>query len=265
MTQSVPDGDTYHVPCAEIIRVEELGHVFRNGTRALDGVSFSVAEGEFVIVAGRNGSGKTVLMQHLNGLLRPSSGRVFYRGIPVERDLLAVRQRLGLVFQEAESQIVGETVAADIAFGPENLKLSHEEIRNRVTEALVACGLSGLADARPSELSGGERRRLAIAGVLAMHAETIILDEPFANLDFPSVVMVLRELVALKASGKTIMVLTHEIEKVAAHASRIIIMNEGRIVRDARPEEALASGLEAYGLRNPLKPRLSIEDLTWLG
>jgi biotin transport system ATP-binding protein len=249
---------------AEIIRVEDLVHVFGNGTRALDGVSFSVNEGEFILVAGRNGSGKTVLMQHLNGLLRPTSGRVFYRGVPVERDTLAVRRRLGLVFQEAESQIVGETVAADIAFGPENLKLSREEIAVRVAEALGSCGLSALADARPSELSGGERRRLAIAGVLAMRAETIVLDEPFANLDFPSVVMVLRELVALKAAGKTILVLTHEIEKLAAHATRIIIMSEGRIVRDATPEDALTEGLEAYGLRNPFKPRLSLGDLSWL-
>ena len=246
-----------------ILEISNLSHRFADGTLGIDCLSLTVREGEFVVIAGRNGSGKTTLLRHLNGLLLPTAGTVKVSGLSVSENLLSARQTVGMVFQDADSQIVGETVYDDAAFGPENLCLPREEIRKRVTEALDAVGLSDLADRKPYLLSGGQKRRLAIAGVLAMKSEILVFDEPFSNLDYPGIRQVLRRILALHQSGRTILLTTHDLEKVIAHASRLIIMKKGRIVRDGNPEDMLAD-TEQFGVRKPCASRLGMKIESWL-
>ena len=167
----------------DIVEIENLTHRFPDGTVGLDKVRLSIQQGTLVIIVGPNGSGKTTLLRHLNGLLNPSEGSVRIAGRPVSADVRRTRQQVGLVFQEPDSQIVGETVAADVAFGPQNLQLGLEEVNRRVSTALKSVGLTPLADKPPHLLSGGEKRRLALAGVLAMTPTIIAFDEPFASLD----------------------------------------------------------------------------------
>jgi biotin transport system ATP-binding protein len=171
---------------------------------------------------------------------------------------------VGLVFQDADAQILGETVEEDLRFGPENLKLSKEEIESRVEETLITLDLSGKRDFATRRLSGGEKRRLAVAGILAMGCETIIMDEPFANLDWPGVVQVLKIISVLKQSNKTIVILTHELEKVLAFADRLVILAGGRI-RDSGECEAVLNRLEpSWGVRDPRKVYRNAGDCTWL-
>ena len=183
--------------------------------------------------------GKTVLVRHFNGLLKPTTGKVLLEGVDIFEDIVNARTKIGLVFQEPDSQFVGQTVKEDIAFGPENLRLSEAIINERVAESMEAVGLSGMAERRPYELSGGEKRKLAIAGVLAMHPEIIIFDEPFTGLDYLGVTQVLEELVNLHNLKKTIIVITHDLEKVIAHADRLIVLHKGEIVLDGIPEQII--------------------------
>jgi biotin transport system ATP-binding protein len=168
-----------------------------------------------------------------------------------------------MVFQNADSQIVGETVYTDVAFGPENLGLSRSEVNQRVTEALEAVDLTGLAQQRPHLLSGGEKRRLSIAAVLAMNPQVIALDEPFSSLDYPGVKQVLHHILALHETGHTILVTTHDVEKIIAHADRLIIMKSGRIVRDGIPSEVIKEA-EVFGVREPCSSRLGMGINSWL-
>ncbi|MEW5817350.1 MAG: ABC transporter ATP-binding protein, partial [Spirochaetota bacterium] len=226
---------------------------------------------EIMLVAGKNGSGKTVLMYHLNGLLIPTRGEVVLEGFPIRKNLLLARQKVGLVFQNARSQIVGQTVEDDVAFGPRNLGLPENEIEERVKTALEACGLGELAERRPHFLSGGELKRLAIAGVLAMKPKILVLDEPFSDLDYPGVRQVIRYLLKLHAEGHTLIVISHELDKFLAHATRLIIMEKGEIVRDGRPED-LIHETEAFGIRGlqstfqgiTAAGKKAIELMTWL-
>jgi biotin transport system ATP-binding protein len=246
-----------------IVQIENLVHRFADGTVGLDGVSLEVAEGAFVLVAGANGSGKTTLLRHLNGLLHPTSGTVRVGGVPVTDNLLHARTLVGMVFQDADSQIVGETVYDDVAFGPENLKLGRAEIDRRVQEALAATGLVHLAQKRPHLLSGGEKRRLTIAGVLAMQPRVIVFDEPFSNLDYPGVRQVLEQILSLQRAGRTLLLTTHDLEKVLAHADRLVFMRSGRIECDGDPL-SLAAGAEAYGVKRPCMAGRGLEGLSWL-
>ena len=245
-----------------LLSVEHLSHTFPDGTVALDDVSFSVDSGEFIVLAGNNGSGKTVLMLHLNGLLVPTAGIVKYRGEPVGKNLKIVRQRIGLVFQEPENQLVGQSVAEDVAFGPENLGLPLDKIRERVEEALSTLGIKSLRSKRPYNLSGGEKRKAALAGILAMRPEIIVLDEPFAGLDLPGVRSVLESMALLHSGGHTLLVITHDIEKVLAHASRLLILSEGKLAADGNPED-LIGRLEKYGIKGPAR-NTRVRDMTWL-
>jgi len=246
-----------------IIEIENLSHRFADGTVGLEGVNLKIRKGSFVVIAGHNGSGKTTLLRHLNGLLLPTEGMVRLAGMPVEENLLKARQFVGMMFQDADSQIVGETVYADVAFGPENLRLERIEIKKRVNRALRVVGLQDLADQRPHLLSGGEKRRLAIAGVLAMEPRVMVFDEPFASLDFPGVKQVLQQILDLHRTGHTIVVTTHDLEKIIAHTDRLIIMQGGKIVRDGSPVE-IVSHLEAFGVRKPCAYRLGMEAESWL-
>ena len=246
-----------------IIEIENVSHRFGDGTVGLEGIDLKIPEGTFVVIAGHNGSGKTTLLRHLNGLLLPTEGSVRLADMPVGEDLLRARQLVGMMFQDADSQIVGETVYEDVAFGPENLRLDRAEIKKRVHDALRVVGLQDFADQRPHLLSGGEKRRLAIAGVLAMEPRVIVFDEPFASLDYPGVKQVLRHILDLHQSGHTIVVTTHDLGKIIAHADRLILMQNGRIVRDGCPEE-IAGYLEDYGVRKPCGCRMGTEADSWL-
>jgi biotin transport system ATP-binding protein len=246
-----------------IIEIKNLTHRFPNGTLGLDQVDLRIKAAEFVVVAGPNGSGKTTLIRHLNGLLRPSAGTVKIDGVPVQKDLVRARHLVGMMFQDADSQIVGETVYADVAFGPENLKLDHDQIALRVAFALEAVGLKDFADQRPHLLSGGEKRRLAIAGILAMEPRLIVFDEPFASLDYPGVKQVLKHIVDLHQDGHTVIVVTHDLEKVLAHADRLLIMQKGKIVQDGLPDDIIGN-IETFGVRAPCASRLGIEVRSWL-
>ncbi len=247
----------------DIIAIENLQHRFSNGTLGLDQINLNIEAGAFVVVAGPNGSGKTTLIRHLNGLLQPTSGRVFVEGVSVQKDLLRARRLVGMMFQDADSQIVGETVRDDVAFGPENLRLDVDQINARVSAALEAVGLKDYANRRPHMLSGGEKRRLAIAGILAMEPKVIVFDEPFASLDYPGVKQVLKQILALHQGGHTILVITHDLEKVLAHADRLVIMQNGKIVKDGAPAEILGD-IETYGVRAPCASHLGMEVRSWL-
>jgi biotin transport system ATP-binding protein len=229
----------------------------------LDQVSLDIGEGEFLLLAGSNGSGKTLLMRCMAGLLEAQEGEVLLRGRPLSR-LRSLRRELGLVFQDAEAQLLGETVEEDAAFGPENLGFSREETERRVEAALEAVGLGDKRKRPPRRLSGGEKRRLAVAGVLAMGCGIIIMDEPFASLDWPGVVQVLEILAALKEEGKTLVVLTHELEKVLALADRLAILHRGRIRDQGDPAAVLDRLDAAWGVRDPRRNYQSLADCSWL-
>jgi biotin transport system ATP-binding protein len=246
-----------------MIRLENVQFAYMDGSIGLQDVSFNVPAGELVVVAGANGSGKTTLLKHLNGLLLPQSGRVAVDGISTRDDLPGIRQRVGMVFQHADAQIVGETVAEDVAFGPENLRLSRPEIQRRVMEALGAVGLVHKKHQRPHLLSGGEKRRLTIAGILAMRPKVVVFDEPFSSLDLFGVQQVLRQILALKASGCTLLVTTHDIEKIIAHTDRMVLLHEGCLVGEGPPSEWLPV-VEQYGVRQPEQSRLGMPVRSWL-
>jgi biotin transport system ATP-binding protein len=246
-----------------IIQTANLSHRFADGTQGLSDVTLTFNEGEFTVIAGANGSGKTTLLRHLNGLLFPESGSVTVCGKSVKNDPLAARKQVGMVFQDADSQIVGETVYDDTAFGPENLALARDQINRRVSRALAAVNLSGLENKQPHHLSGGEKRRLAIAGVLAMAPRVLLMDEPFSNLDYPATCLVLDQILDLHGSGHTIIICTHDLEKVVAHAQRLVIMAKGRVVEDGSPAEIMAA-IERYGIRPPCSVQLGKGIRPWV-
>jgi biotin transport system ATP-binding protein len=246
-----------------ILEIENLSHRFEDGSFGIKNVNLRIRQGAFVVLSGPNGSGKTTLLRHLNGLLRPTTGIVKLGGAMIEEDLLRARQFVGMVFQNADSQIVGETVYEDVAFGPENLRLDRAEVKERVAHALTAAGLAEFAEHRPHLLSGGEKRRLAIAGILAMNPEVIVFDEPFASLDYPGVRQVLSHIMALHQSGRTIIIATHDLEKVIAHANRLILMKNGEIVKDDAPSKILPY-VEKFDVRQPCDSRMGLELKSWL-
>jgi len=236
----------------------------QEGFEALSGVELDIYKGECLLIAGANGSGKTVLMRILAGLLEPTEGEILFCGKPIEICKDQIRRSVGLIFQDSDAQILGETVEEDIRFGPENLKLQKKEIESRVEETLSLLELSEKRGFASRHLSGGEKRRLAVAGVLAMGCETVIMDEPFANLDWPGVVQVLKVIILLKQSGKTTIILTHELEKVLAFADRLAILWKGKI-RDSGDAEAVLEKLNPeWGVRDPRKAYRNAGDCTWL-
>ena len=247
-----------------IIAIDNLSYRYPDGTVGLDRVTLSVSKGTLLVITGPNGSGKTTLLKQLNGLLPHQSGSVRIDGKEVAEDLRRARQRVGMIFQDADNQIVGETVAADVAFGPENLRLPPGEISSRVEEVLRSLGLGSLAEQSPYALSGGEKRRLTIAGVLAMAPEIVVFDEPFASLDYTGTRQVLQEMVRMKNAGKTLLVTTHDLEKILPHADRLVVMQAGRIVRDGLPAR-IVKDLEAFGVREPCASRLGMAVESWLG
>lgn len=220
------------------VRVEGLRHVYPDGHLALDGVNLTVEAGERVAVLGPNGAGKTSLMLHLNGVLTATSGTVEISGIPIARNSLRqIRQRVGVVFQDPDDQLFMPTVAQDVAFGPANFGVRGAELADRVHSALDAVSLTGRADRSPSHLSMGERRRAALATVLACRPEILVLDEPSANLD----PLARRELAqTLSALDTTMLIVTHDLPYAAQLCDRAVIMDAGVVVADGDIGSVLA-------------------------
>ncbi|HAA81311.1 MAG: ABC transporter related [Caldanaerobacter subterraneus] len=244
------------------IKVENLSFVYNEGTPyatvALNNVTFEIQDEEFVGIIGHTGSGKSTLIQHLNGLLKPTSGKIYINGVDItdkKVSLKDVRKEVGLVFQYPEYQLFEETIFKDIAFGPTNLGLSEEEIEKRVYEAMDIVGINReLADKSPFEVSGGQKRRIAIAGILAMKPKILILDEPTAGLDPKGKEEILNKIKEIHDKYKMITILvSHSMEDIARFADKIIVMNKGRIEVIGTPREVFreAEKLEKIGLGVP--------------
>lgn len=253
-----------------ILEVKNLTYIYSAGTpfehKALDDISFSVERGEFIGIIGHTGSGKSTLMQQMNGLLKPTSGTVLLDGQDIWSDKKLTRQarfRVGLVFQYPEYQLFEETVYKDIAFGPKNMGLSPEEVDRRVREAAGFVGLTEQQlEVSPFDLSGGQKRRVAIAGVIAMEPEVLILDEPTAGLDPVGRSEILGNIQSYrKAKNATIMMVSHSMEDVARLTDRLLVMNGSKLAMDAPPAQVFthAEELTQMGLNIPQVTQVFLE------
>lgn len=231
------------------IEIKHLDHIYMAGspfeTKALDDVSLTINDGEFIGLIGHTGSGKSTLVQHLNGLMRPDGGSVIVDGMDISdknTDLREVRRRVGLVFQYPEHQLFEESVRKDVSFGPRNLGCDEDEIERRVRDACAQVGLGeDMLDKSPFDMSGGQKRRVAIAGVLAMQPKVLVLDEPTAGLDprgRSELIALIRQL--HEDAGNTIVMVSHSMDDIASLAQRIIVMNKGRVAMDGTPREVFS-------------------------
>lgn len=236
-----------------LLKTEHLTHAYGSGDTGIFDICLTVSRDDFIVLAGKNGCGKTTLIRHFNGLLMPDTGRVLLNGQDIQKNLTFARKKIGMVFQDPDTQIIADTVFDEIAFGPENLNMNREEINDRVFKALNLLGLEPLRDRNPATLSGGEKRRLAIAGILVMEPDLIIFDEPFANLDYPSVLSLARLCRKLHQSGHAIIMTTHDVAPVITLATQMVVMDKGRIQEQGDPVR-LAPCLESYGVKNPFTP-----------
>ncbi len=246
-----------------IIKIENLNYIYNPDTpfekKALNNINLNIARGDFIGLIGHTGSGKSTLVQHLNGLIKPTSGSIIIDGIDItskETNLREIRQKVGLVFQYPEYQLFEETVYKDVAFGPKNLGLEEDEIESRVKKAIELVGLdyNSIKDRSPFELSGGQKRRVAIAGILAMKPEVLVLDEPTAGLDPRGRDEVLGRIQSLyEEEGITIVLVSHSMEDIARLVNRIIVMYEGEIAMEGETREIFkqAEKLEQMGLGIP--------------
>lgn len=227
---------------AELV-VEALVHVYRaSGVRALDGVDLRIGAGERVALVGQNGSGKTTLVRHLNGLLRPSGGRVLIDGLDAATMTVArLARHVGLVFQDPDRQVFAGTVHDEVAFGPRNLGLRGEDLRAAVADALDACGLGGEERTNPYDLGQSRRKLLALASVLAMRTEVLVLDEPTTGQDRRGTDLVRQVVSAASAAGRTVLAISHDMAFVAETFERVVVMRSGRVVLDGTPAEAFAA------------------------
>ena len=258
----VPKGKTTGNGGRESLRLEHVSYVYSTGTAyeitALKDVSLEIPKGQFVGIIGHTGSGKSTLVQHFNGLIRPTSGHVYFQGRDIWEEgypLRELRFHVGLVFQYPEYQLFETDVIKDVCFGPKNQGLSEEEQMKRAREALRQVGIpEGLFEKSPFELSGGQKRRVAIAGVLAMNPDILVLDEPTAGLDPRGREEILSELDQLqKERGITVILVSHSMEDVAQHVDRIIAMNKGEVAFDGTPRQVFShyKELETMGLAAP--------------
>ena len=243
-----------------IIETRNLTHIYRGKIKALDGINFTAMPGERIAIIGANGAGKSTLFKHFNGILKPTGGEVLIKGEPVSsRNILNVRKTVGVVFQDPDDQIFAPTVKQDVAFGPMNLGLSEETIEKRVREALETVRLTGFDERTPHHLSTGEKKKVAIAGILAMQPEVLVLDEPTAGLDPGGAVRLIRLINEMnRYLGITTIIATHEVDIVPLLADRVCIMSAGRIIGDGTPQEIFSTDemIKKTHLRLPVVAQL---------
>jgi cobalt/nickel transport system ATP-binding protein len=241
----------------ELLRVENLNYCYDNKSVALNNASVTFRKGEIVAVLGGNGAGKSTFFLCCNGVLRPQSGKIFYKGEEIsksKKDVYKLRQAVGLVFQDPDNQIIAGSVESEVSFGPMNLRLPREEVSRRVEEALEQMNISRYKNYAPQYLSGGEKKRVSIADILAMRPEMILLDEPTASLD-PQNVDVLEQIIRkLNQKGITVVISTHDVNFAYRIAQRAIVFAQGKIIADAGVDDVFAQveTLESAGLKKPL-------------
>jgi cobalt/nickel transport system ATP-binding protein len=223
-----------------VIETKDITYHYPDGTKALDNVNFKAEEGKIVALLGPNGAGKSTLFLHFNGILRPTSGSVVVDGSEIKydkKDLMRVRQNVGIVFQNPDDQLFAPTVIEDVAFGPMNLGLSKEEVEQRVDESLKRVGMEEVKKKAPHHLSGGQKKRVAIAGILAMKPKIMVLDEPTSGLDPKGASQILRILYELNKEGMTIIISTHDVDLVPLYANQVYIISNGQIIKEGSPQE----------------------------
>ena len=223
-----------------IIETRNIAYHYPDGTEALKSVNFKAKEGKIIALLGPNGAGKSTLFLHFNGILQPSAGEVLINGRPINYDkksLMDVRQKVGIVFQNPDDQLFAPTVMEDVAFGPMNLGLSKEEVEKRVNESLKRVGMAEFKKKAPHHLSGGQKKRVAIAGILAMRPEIMVLDEPTSGLDPKGASQILKILYELNKEGMTIIISTHDVDLVPLYAYQVYIISKGKIIKEGNPQE----------------------------
>ena len=240
-----------------MLEVKNIKYSYNADYQALKGVSLKIEKGEMVALLGKNGAGKSTLFLHLNGIYEPDEGQVFIDGEELKYDkksLLKFRQKVGIVFQNPDDQIFAPTVEEDVAFGPLNLGLPMEEVQDRVENALARVGMSGFEKTAPHHLSGGQKKRVAIAGILAMKPEVMVLDEPTAGLDPQGVVDLSILLNELNDEGITIVISTHEVDLVPNYAEKVFVLVDGLLIAEGTPKEIFAKPeiLEQANLKVPI-------------
>ena len=237
------------------IEVINLTYNYPDGTKAIENINLTIKKGENLAILGPNGAGKSTLLHHFNGLMTPTSGKIYVLGKEVtKKNLEEIRQKVGLVFQDPDDQLFARTVSQDVAFGPTNLCLPKSEIDERVKWAIEVTDLKGLENKAPQNLSTGQKKRAAIAGVLAMKPEVIVLDEPMANLDPRTASKILKLLLQLNQEfGLTLIIATHDVDLVPLFANQICILNKGQIVLQGPPEDVFSKAdlLRSMDLRLP--------------
>jgi len=242
-----------------ILEANNVHYVYEGGVQALKGVNFRAGRGEIVALIGPNGAGKTTLLKHFNGLLFPVSGKVYVRGVEVRKDNLRdVRREVGFLFQNPDDQIIAPTVEQDVAFGPLNFGMEEEMILHNVKESLELVGMSGYESRPPHTLSFGQKKRIAIAGLLASNPSILVLDEPFSGLDPSGKKELMNILLRLRDEmSLTVVYTTHDVNSIPEFADRLYVMYNGEMVENGSPEEVLMEGsLEDIGLETPIMFRI---------
>ncbi|MDI9618804.1 ATP-binding cassette domain-containing protein [Methanothermobacter sp.] len=243
----------------KIIEAVNVRYTYPDGTEALKGINFHARRGEVVALLGPNGAGKSTLFLHFNGILQPTSGKVLVDGKEIDYSksgLIEVRQKVGIVFQNPDDQLFAPRVDEDVAFGPLNMGLDEDEVKERVKDALRKVGMSGYEDRPPHHLSGGEKKRVAIAGILAMKPDIMILDEPTSGLDPRGASQILRLLHELNEEGMTIIISTHDVDLAPLYSDRIYIISGGEIISDGTPGDVF-SDIDTIRGANLRLPRIA--------
>ncbi|WP_313151819.1 energy-coupling factor ABC transporter ATP-binding protein [Lacrimispora sp.] len=238
-----------------LLQAENLCYSYGQGKQVLEEINITVRKGEKIVVLGSNGAGKSTCFLNLNGVYRPDSGRILYRGKEIgKKDLNELRKNVGIVFQDADNQIIASTVFAEVSFGPMNLKLPREEVKKRVEDALEYMNLSSMRDRPPHYLSGGEKKRVSIADIIAMESEVVIFDEPTASLDPVNVEMLEGVLDKMNKMGKTLLISTHDVDFAYRFADRAVIFAGGRIIADGPIREVFEDEevLNQANLKRPI-------------
>jgi cobalt transport protein ATP-binding subunit len=223
-----------------IVETEGITYRYPDGTNALENVNFKAVEGKIIALLGPNGAGKSTLFLHFNGILKPASGSITVDGEYLnykKEDLMNLRQKVGIVFQNPDDQLFAPTVVEDVAFGPVNLGLSKEEVKKRANDALKRVGMEEFKKKAPHHLSGGQKKRVAIAGILAMHPKIMVLDEPTSGLDPRGASRIMKLLYKLNREGITIIISTHDVDLVPLYAHTVYIISHGHIIKEGNPRE----------------------------